>query len=676
MIFDNPIRIRPYIFRTFRMLYKKCEVDFGFGKASLKSTAMKKLITLFLSLVLVYNAGAQTVIFKQDFDKIPGYYISGWGHSYSGVVPWQAGLLYQVGGQCFGGPQFAHIAGISDCGPNNPFNNDVLMYSPAIDLTNISGAWLKYDSYFDKKSNGSLTENATVEISTDSTKTWIILETLAKDTAFGQTHYVDLSAYSNSGKVFIGFRYSDRGAYMHGWAIDNVQVFIPASKDIALRTFNPEDSAHSYATLNTGIVHSGTVFNAGKDTIHSFIIQYQQDGQSLKSDTISGISLPMFGTLNFVHKIPDTVVKVGTTKVSAHAELDGDTIHNNDRLEIYVRGAYFMPRKKLAIEEGTGTWNPWAPRGMVYLKQVEHDDADPCLISAHSGDSMSIEPYGDFLYDLKYAFVPFFLFDRKVNVDADSFFVFYERMKNAFGYADINVDGGIYYENTLTITTKVKPAIDMTGDYRPVLVLTEDDVTGTGAAYDQQNNFAGGKYGPMGGFESKPSPVPASDMHYNWVARSVTTPYDGVKGAFPSAMYHNTDYTYIFTLKLDPKWHNEKLRAIVMLVNYNDSTVVNSNKKMFYLGVPKTQLAFEDAVLYPNPSYNSSKIYFSMNEPKTVQVTICDISGRVLSSRALEPFAAGRNEIEINTAGMPNGIYLVNLQSGTGKKTLKLEVMH
>lgn len=657
------------------MLYKRCEVDFDFCKASLKSTAMKKLITLFLSLILVYNATAQTVIFKQDFDKIPGYYISGWGHSYSGKVPWQAGLLYQVGGLCFGGPQFAHVAAISDCGANDPNNSNVFTHTPAINLGNTQGAWLKFDSYFDKISNGSTTEKATVEISADSLN-WTVLENLNKDTAYGQRHYIDLSAYNNSPKIFIGFRYSDAGTHMHGWAIDNVEVFIPADKDLALSFFNPSDSEHSYAALNTGIVHSGTVFNAGRDTVHTFIIHYQQDGQNLKSDTITGISIPMFGTLNFVHKIPDTVVKTAATKVVARVELDGDTIHKNDFQEVYVRGAYFMPRKKLAIEEGTGTWNPWAPRGMVYLKQVEHDDADPCLISAHSGDSMSIEPYGDFLYDLKYAFVPFFLFDRKVNVDADSFFVFYERMKNSFGYADINVDGGIYYENTLTITTKIKPAIDMTGDYRPVLVLTEDDVTGTGAAYDQQNNFAGSKYGPMGGFESKSNPVPASDMHYNWVARSVTTPYDGVKGAFPSAMYHNTDYTYIFTVKLDPKWHNEKLRAIVMLVNYNDSTVVNSNKKMFYLGVPKTQLAFEDAVLYPNPSSSSSKIYFSMNEPKTVQVTICDISGRVLSSRALEPFAAGRNEIEINTTDMPNGIYLVTLQSGTGKKTLKLEVMH
>jgi len=63
--------------------------------------------------------------------------------------------------------------------------------------------------------------------------------------------------------------------------------------------------------------------------------------------------------------------------------------------------------------------------------------------------------------------------------------------------------------------------IEVTADfYGPVsdrqftvsAVVVEDGVTGTGPEWAQANAYSGGGFGPMGGFENMPDPVPASDL--------------------------------------------------------------------------------------------------------------------------------------------------------------------
>jgi hypothetical protein len=641
---------------------------------------MKKAFIL-VFLFLCVHACAQTVIFSQDFNSFPGYTITGWNTSiYTGVAPWRTGELYLVNGTCFGAPDHEKVAGICDCISNPQFgpkpNQNVFMYTPAINLTGVTGAWLSFDSYFKLFTKNGVYENATVEISTNGGGNWTVLKTVSKNASIknAETYDIDLSVYNNTPDVRIGFRYGDNGLEGGGWAIDNVKVFIPAHKDLALVSATPSDSLQRYVELNKGLRHGGRVFNAGLDTVFSFVAYYRQAGGNVISDTITNVSIPAFGKLDFVFNTLDTITYSGNAMVDMWVELNGDTYHHNDSLQTDIRGAYFIPRKSVVIEEGTGTWNKYCPQGWVLMNQVPASDADACEISVHGGDPMELTVYDDYLFYLNWNYSPYFLFDRRMNVQPEDFFNLLNIQKAFFGFADVTFDWSVN-GNDLSINAHIKPAIDLHGDFRLALVVTEDGVSGTTSQWAQANAYANNALGAMGGFENKPDPVPAVDMQYNFVARAVAPTPEGEPGQLPATLAHNTVYDKAITVKIDPSWQFGKMKAIVMLVRFDDSTILNASKSLFYLNIPHSKNETIDAVIYPNPAIDYSIIRFSLANEGKVNCLVTDIAGRTVFQRTSE-YSRGTNQIVLPANEFANGFYLVTLSSASGKKNLKLQVLH
>ena len=646
---------------------------------------MKRLITFSLFLLLSHCLRAQLVIYSEKFDEFPGYSMIGWTQHFTGMVPWQTGLPYQVGG-CMpppGGPMSNDVgtnkvACIVDCGPSIDYDNsNVFTNTPSIDLSAVSGAWLKYDSYFEKYSNGANTENATVEISVNGGATWTVIQNVPANPSLSsfQTWYIDISAYSFVYDIRIGFRYSDDGGWMKGWAIDNVEVIVPAHKDLALLSVTPVDPRLGYVTIGQGFVHHALVYNAGLDTISSFSLKYRQGTGPVKADSIFGVSIPPFSTIDITDNIPDTVFSQGSFPVTIWVDLAGDAYLYNDTAVTKISGADFIPAKRLAIESGEGTWDGWSPRSMVYLNAVAGTGASACLISAHQYDPMADSLYEDFLSNLYQDYVPFILFDRRTRVPIDSFFSYLDVQKKYFGYADILLSGS-FHDNSLTVNGTVTPAVNLSGDYRLAVVVTEDGVQGTDTGYAQVNNYAAGAYGVMGGYESKPNPVPAADMVYDHVARMISPSMGGDYGILPFYMYSGTGYDFTIPLTTDSTWHPDKLKAIVLLINNADSTILNSNEIQIPLRTVNPVFTVPYAAINPNPAGDHATVCFNTSRNEVVRVFITDMSGRKLYESPHTSFAAGKNEISIPVQQLQSGIYLVNVLFEDGKKTLKLEVIH
>ncbi len=645
---------------------------------------MIKRFTLLLLLILSFGAKAQLIVYRENFDDMPGYTLSGWHYEFTGMVPWQAGLPALVGGCMLpvGGPMSVDVgtnkvACIPDCGAWNPNDSNVFSYTTRINMTGITGAWLKYDSYYEHNINAGDTERATVEISTDTGQTWTVLQEVPANSSLSnfQTYYFDLSAYNNVPDLRIGFRYSDGGGWMMGWAIDNVTVFVPAKKDLSLLAVTPTDTLLSYVKTGYGINHTATVYNAGLDTIHSFVLNYQQGSGPVKSDTITGVTLLPFSTNDFTHTVPDSVFLQGTFKVTMWVSLDSDEYRYNDTAVTYLRGAGFIPVKELAIESGEGTWNGWSPRSATLLSSVPGHDINACLISVHDHDIMSDTVYADFLYNLHWNYVPYMLFDRRTKVPFDSFEVYLQTQKKYFGFASISLHGS-NDRGVVEVDGTIVPAVDLHGDFRLALVVTEDGVTGTTSDYDQVNNYAGGLLGTMGGYESLPNPVPAATMTYNYVARQVTPAPGGATGLLPTNMATDSIYSFSLTSILNPAWHAEKLRAIVLLIRQRDSTVLNCSQLPFYLETPKIVLPLQDAGLYPNPANDVVTLFFTLAHKENVSVDVTDLSGKMVYRQPPNEYNEGRNAISLPLSKMAPGLYIVNLAAPDGNKSLKLEVFH
>lgn len=647
---------------------------------------MKHLFTCIFFLLLTSSAFCQKILFSQNFDFLPTYTITGWNTAtYSGIVPWQAGLLYNVGGTCLGGPHYERVAAICNCptlgtkDSSNKPNYNVFMYTPKIDLSGVQGAWVKFDSYFNRAWMGSDTEKATIEISTNGGVNWtVLLDVQAnKLITLPEAWHIDLSGYDNAADIRIGFRYNDAGLNIGGWAVDNVQVYVPVKKDMALLAVTPDDTLLRYTELGSTLTYGGEVYNAGLDTITEYIIHYQQDGKAIKSDTTTGVVIPSFTSHSFTHKVPDTAFGAKAA-VKIWVETAGDTVYKNNSKDIDIRGAHFMPVKRPIVEEGTGTWHPDGPLGWVYMNRLfDTLWADISLVSIHSGDSdpMKLDVYDDYIFNLNWNYVPYMLLDRRTKVNPDSLFYLVKRQRDYFGFASVDFTYKLTGDE-LVVTTHIKPAIDMEGDFRIALVITENDVRGTDDKWRQKNKYAGGKWGPMGGFENKPEWVPASEMYYNFVARDVSPGPEGKKGLLPAKLVHNTEYVNSISTQLKPEWNKEQIKFIVLLMRANDTTILNSNEVLFAINVPTIEEPLSDAVIYPNPASNIIRAAFRAGKSETVNCRITDIGGRCLFTKILHTNSGVNNVVNIPVEALQNGLYFMTLESEGFSRTFKFNVVH
>lgn len=650
---------------------------------------MKKTLTLLLLLLSCLTATAQQTVYSENFEGICCMYIATWDHdNNTGAIPWRADYSNVVGGICFfppNGNNNSKVACVIDrhsgqagtgCNyGNNEYN--VFMSSHLIDMSTVTGSWLSYDAYFLGVTINNKTESATIEISTDSGATWNVLQHVPSFAGGFKKHFVDLAAYNNTPNIKLGLRFNDYGEIMTGCMIDNIKIFIPVHKDLALTATNPgiADSLLGYGLIGAPFTLGGTVFNNGLDTVTEFIVKYQSPGGPVYADTVSNIILPAFESYSFTHNIPYHIATAGINNLKMWVELAGDTLHANDSMSMQLHGAYFTPSKMLVIEEGTGTWNPFCPRGDVYMHQLLND-FPVTLVSVHDeNDPMRVQDYQEYLFYLDYNYVPYFLFDRRENVNPDSFFNTFIRQKDYFGFADITMQAQVS-GNSLTVNTSVKPALDLNGDYRLALVITEDNVTGTTTDYDQANHWAGGNHGTMGGYENKPNPVPAADMHYDFVARRIYPAPDGAPGSLPTQMIHNTDYPTTFTTTLNGAWDKTKIKAAILLIRMADSTILNSKQIYLPLAVTSPVSPVNTIDLYPNPSDGQAHLRFELKQTQEATVAVTDLTGKSVYLQPLGITTAGKHEVLISTASLAQGMWFVTIQTPSGKETLKMEVMH
>lgn len=645
---------------------------------------MKNIFTVLL-LSFTLNTQAQKIIFSENFEFFQSYAITGWFTGQTTNQPWRTSNMYTLFCEESYIPQhtfFNKVAAVSDChgikfGPRD--NSNVFMYTPLIDLSGVTGPGVafRYDSYFNKTTESGKTESAYVEVSVNSGTTWTKIQTVpagpSKDSF--KTWYLDLTPYKGQSNVQIGFRYNDGGGDQQqgGWTIDNVAVFEVTQKDLSLVKFTPVDSMLGYVAVNNSFKHTGTVLNLGVDTVKAFTVNYMRDNSPVYTETFNSVSIPPFAEYSITHNVPDTILNTGKTNITAWVSLTGDGVPANDTFRTFITGAHFTPTKRVLIEEGTGTWSPWAPRGIVYQDIILNDE-DACQVAVHSSDPMEMEDYSDYLYNLNYNFVPYFLFDRKINAAPETFFSTFANYKQHFGFADIELFGETFGVDAY-INVDVKSAVDMKGDFRLILVLTEDDVSGTDTTWNQKNNFANNKYGPMGGFENRPAVIPASEMKYDFVARKVLPAPDGGQ-TFATELNYNGTYTHKFHVILDPSWDKNKMRAVIMLLRMDDSTVLNSNKLKYFLHTSDpSEKATNATGIYPNPANTHTTLSFHSDGGRA-DIMVTDINGRRMMYVPIANTNNGRNNINLNTAQLPTGLYIINVLTGENKHSLKMQVLH
>ena len=277
-------------------------------------------------------------------------------------------------------------------------------------------------------------------------------------------------------------------------------------------------------------------------------------------------------------------------------------------------------QKNVLVEELTGTWCQWCPRGIYYGDSLCFTYDNVIFVAIHCSDPMANDDYYNASGLLG---APSANIGRHFMAqETQNWFAKVEQESQIATKADLNVVCEYNPETRqLTATVTATALENMSGDYRFAAILTEDGVTGPAPSYNQTNSYSGGGHGPMGGFENLPNPIPAERIAYDHVGRELLCDYSGQTGSFPSSLAAGQTASYDFTYTLNEDYDYNYVRVIGLLIA-PDGTVENAAKSLYLNGnlfaAPLfTSTAKTEAYANLNYLYN---VYF--HDPDSQNTTI------------------------------------------------------
>lgn len=328
-----------------------------------------------------------------------------------------------------------------------------------------------------------------------------------------------------------------------------------------------------YSSVSNSAAHIA-VDNYGTNALKSVNYSYKfNDGEYTDADAAISID---GGTAMWV-ALPIENLPAGHNDVTVRInKVNGNVISPVEAKLQYIslEGAESYDRK-FVVEEGTGTWCGWCPRGIVGMDYMQETYPDKFVgIAVHSGDKFQVANYESFINTYFSTFPtciinrdPYFSVDPSKENLAQSYRDWLDQVSPAQIVMDYEV-----VDKELVLHAGVQFSINDNHAYNLAFVLTEDGLTGV-----QTNKYAGGGEGKMGGWEDKASKV-------SWIYTHTAINIDEAFGAqLAEQVEANYPYMgfaafpYIGALNTK-KFKLENTHAIALLFDAETGVIVNAAK--------------------------------------------------------------------------------------------------
>lgn len=316
---------------------------------------------------------------------------------------------------------------------------------------------------------------------------------------------------------------------------------------------------------------------------------------------------------------------------------------------------FAQPKRHIVIEEGTGTWCQYCPRGAYYIDSMMEIYDNVIPIAAHYGDPMEVTGYPEAMNLDGYPMA---------NVDRVK-----KNLATNFWFEGVNVrqkepaPASVYVKPTYDASSR-KLSIDISAgfwtdvmkDYRFAAIIIEDGVTGDNDDYSQVNYYSG-KSAWTGGFAALPNPVPYTMIAYNHVARALVGGYLGEEGSLPDTMHTGDSFTYKLSYTVPTDFDADYMKVVGVIVDGSTGEIVNAiessyitgktNATPFFIGAPDVegyaQALYSETVYAADPDDKNFTISVVGTKPAWLSVDIkknkVDIHGT--------PTAAGNFPLEL-----------------------------
>ncbi len=241
-------------------------------------------------------------------------------------------------------------------------------------------------------------------------------------------------------------------------------------------------------------------------------------------------------------------------------------------------------QKKVLIEQFTGAWCQFCPDGTVKMDEILQEYPGKVFgVKFHNGDKMAI-PETDIIGSaLGLTGYPTGNVDRTpvnaggntvIMIDRTAWKQVVDQLLQQTAPVDVKLDWA-YDESTGDIIASISGDFDqaVANEVRFNVYVIEDEVTGSGTGWDQQNYYNTQSGHP---YYQKGNPV-KNYKHMAVVRATLGGPW-GAENSIPQPITAGTKAKYAFTIKKDASWKIDKIRLIGMVVNYsqNSRQILNS----------------------------------------------------------------------------------------------------
>ena len=516
---------------------------------------------------------------------------------------------------------------------------------------------------------------------------------------------LDINFNTNTWEVF--FDDVSQGTFSNAEnQIESIDIYpvdnaTPYNADYFIDDFSTTITPYTLPAVNAGVMNASvigagltgnavaptfTIRNLGTSTITAFDIVANYNGINVPQ-SFSGLSIASLASQTFTMTSTITLVAgvnpltITVSNVNG-AGADGDA---NDNVKITSLDPVTPAAGKLVVtEEGTGTWCGFCVRGAVFMGRM-HDAYDGYWagLAVHNGDPMTVTDYDAAITAMPgFTGFPTAFVDRVAPIDpADMEASILTRLQVAPKALMTNGATWDAVTRILNVSVTADFQASATNSYKLACALSEDNVTGTVAGYEQHNYYAANAYGPMGGYESLPSVVPATQMVYDHVARAILPSFAGSAAAFPSVINNGDSYTMTFSYDLSANtWDIDKINIISMLIdpsgmidNAGSTTVAEAVINGYTNSLTTISGSYADELfqVYPNPATTNATVAINLNKESDVSLKIVDMSGKEVAARNYG-LINGASTVGINTSNFQSGVYMVELTVNNQKMTKRL----
>lgn len=481
------------------------------------------------------------------------------------------------------------------------------------------------------------------------------MQSFPLDAYMGQNIYVAIQ--NNSNDKFLLF-------------VDNFVVRKPMANDAMLLS----SSLNRYSLTNTNNTLSMSVKNDGSNAITGLTVDWN-DGTAHSSVISTNIAPGATVTVNHPTAVSyATVVEknlnITITAVNGNADATDNTSTNK------INTVSANSPKVVLFEEGTGTWCGWCPRGAVAMEYMDNNYPNTFAgVAVHNGDPMTVTAYDN---GANFSGFPGANVDRVVlgaDVSDQDFETYYNDRKDLITPVGVALQtGGSGNAVTVTVNATFRSNF-AAANYRLGVIITEDDVTGTGTTWDQHNYYSSqtnniALNGAGHNWQTEPDPVLAANMQYDHVGRTLLGGYTGQAGSVPAVITDGQVASYTFNYTVPGTSNRAKMHAVAVVIDQATGEVLNA-KEISLATLGLVEASTINMEVFPNPASDLVNVKFE-GQGGEYTVSIIDLSGRTVASKVVT--GAGATAVEVPVTGLVAGNYMISVANETGSYTQKLMV--